>query len=83
MVTGGKAGAGGGINWEIGIDIYTLLYIKEINNKYLLYSTGNYIQYLVISYNGRESVKENIHTHTYIYIYIYITESLCCIPETL
>ena len=24
---GGK-GAGGGINWEIGIDIYTLLYIK-------------------------------------------------------
>ena len=23
----------GGINWEIGIDIYTLLYIKEITNK--------------------------------------------------
>ena len=29
MVTGaGKAGGGGWINWEIGIDIYTLLYIK-------------------------------------------------------
>ena len=26
MATGGKAG--GGINWEIGIDIYTLLYVK-------------------------------------------------------
>ena len=24
MVTGGK----GGINWDIGIDIYTLLYVK-------------------------------------------------------
>ena len=31
----------GGINWEIGIDIYTLLYIKYITNKNLLYSTGN------------------------------------------
>jgi len=28
MVTRGKAGAGVGINWEIGIDIYTALYIK-------------------------------------------------------
>ena len=45
----------GGINWEFGINIYTLLYIKEINNKDLLYSTGNYIQYLVIAYNGKES----------------------------
>jgi len=31
----------GGINWEIGIDIYRLLYIKQITNKGLLYSTGN------------------------------------------
>ena len=30
---------GGGINWEIWINLYTLLYI--INNKNLLYSTGN------------------------------------------
>ena len=30
----------GGINWEIGIDIYTLLYIKEITNKNLLCRTG-------------------------------------------
>ena len=26
---------------EIGIDIYTLLYIKLITNKNILYSTGN------------------------------------------
>ena len=32
---------GEGINWETGIDIYTLLYVKQITNKDLLYSTGN------------------------------------------
>ena len=31
----------GGITWETGIDIYTLLYIKQITNKDLLYSEGN------------------------------------------
>ena len=28
---------GGGMNWEIGIDIYTLICIKQITNKNLLY----------------------------------------------
>ena len=28
----GKKG-GGGMNWEIWIDMYTLLYIKQITNK--------------------------------------------------
>ena len=37
----GKVGGGGGMNWEIGIDIYTLICIKWITNKNLLYSTGN------------------------------------------
>ena len=31
----------------------TLLYIKFTNNKHLLYTTGNYIQYLIITYNGK------------------------------
>ena len=36
---GGKAGGcgGGGMNWEIGIDIYTLICIKQITNKNMLY----------------------------------------------
>ena len=36
---GGGAGAVGcgGMNWEIGIDIYTLICIKQITNKNLLY----------------------------------------------
>ena len=42
----------GGINWEIGIDIDTLLYIKQITNKNLLYSTGNSTQYSVMTYLG-------------------------------
>ena len=65
MVTGGKAG--GGINWEIGIDIHTLLYIKQITNKDLLYSIGNYIQYFIITHKGKESEKDYVHTHNYTY----------------
>ena len=38
--------------------------------KDLLYSPGNYIQYLVITYNGKQSE-----------IYMYITESFCCAPD--
>ena len=41
------------------MNIHTLPYIKQIDNKDLLYSTGNYTQYLVINYNGKES--EAIH----------------------
>ena len=41
---GYQGGSGGGINWEIGIDIYTLLSIKQITNENLLYSTGNFTQ---------------------------------------
>ena len=37
--------------------------IHKINNKDLLYSIGNNIQYLIINYNGKEYEKE--------YIYIY------------
>ena len=36
---GGKrgGGGGGGMNWETGIDMYTLICIKSITNKNLLY----------------------------------------------
>ena len=46
---------------EFVINRYRLLYIKQINNKDLLYSIRNYIQYLVITYNGKESEKEYIY----------------------
>ena len=54
-----------------------------------LYSTGNYIQYLIVTNSGKES--ENTYTYICIYVYIYayiciytyITESLCYTLETL
>ena len=32
-----------------------------MNNKVLLFSTGNYMQYLIIIYNRKESVKNYIY----------------------
>ena len=76
----------GGINWEIRIHRYTLLYIKQVTNKDLLYSTGNSTQYSVITYMGKESEKDciciYIHIYMYMYMHIHITDSLCCIAET-
>ena len=46
-------GGWGGMDWEFWIIRCKLLYTELINNKVLLYSTGNYIQYPVISYNGK------------------------------
>ena len=38
--------------------VYTLLSIKQIINKDLLYSTGNCTQYSVMTYMGKDSKKE-------------------------
>ena len=58
-----QRGEGGRVNQAFGISRYPLLYIKQIN-KDLPYSTGNYIQYIVINHKGKECE---------IYIYIYIS----------
>ena len=66
-----------GINQELGINKHTLLYIKEITIKDLLYSTRNYTQYFITSCKGRDSEKEHvcictlIYTDTYIYTCMY------------
>ena len=67
-----KREGGGGLHWEFGVSRCKLLYMGWINNKVLLYSTGNYIQYPVINNNGKEYKKN---------VYMYITESLCCTAE--
>ena len=46
MVTRGEWWEGGIVR-EFGIDMYTLLYLKWITNKDLLYSIGNSAQYSV------------------------------------
>ena len=86
MVSKGDAGYGR-LDWGIGNSRRKLLHIEWINNNALLYSTGNYVHYPVINYNGKEYEKEYIYVCIYICVYIYlyththITESLCCMIE--
>ena len=63
MVTRGETW-GWGINQELGMNIHTLLYIRQITNKNLPSSTGNSTQYSVITYMRKESKKE--------WIYVYV-----------
>ena len=63
------------IIWETGIDIHTLLHIKQITNKNLLYSIRNYIQYSVMTYIETESKKR-------VDICVCIADSFCCTAET-
>ena len=46
---------GGGMNWEICINIYTLLYLKYITNGKPLYNTGNYIQHSLVTLMEKKS----------------------------
>ena len=62
MVTKGQRGGD-----KVQINRYTLLYIKQMNNKDLLYSTGNYIQYLVINY---KRIWKSIYVYVCVYIYV-------------
>ena len=55
VVAKGEGGEGG-MEWEFGVSRCKLLYIEWINNKVLLYSTGNYIQYPVINHKGKEYI---------------------------
>ena len=54
---------GEGIVREFGIDMYTLLYLKWITNKDLLYSTGNSAQCYVAAWMGGESGGDWIHVY--------------------
>ena len=48
-----KEGREGGMNWEIGVDIYTLLCIEWITNGSLLYSSGDSTQCSLVTSVGR------------------------------
>ena len=51
---------------EKGIQMHNTINKIDLSNKVLLYSTENYIQYLIINYNRKSLKKDNI------YIYIYV-----------
>ena len=60
---------------EFGMGMYTVLYLKWITNKHLLYSTGNSAQCYVAAWMGRKFGGE--------WIRVDMAESLCCSPETI
>ena len=61
FVVAKREGEGEGKDSKFGISRCKLVYIGQINNKVLLHSTGNYIQYPVINHNGKEYEKEYIY----------------------
>ena len=63
---------GGGMEWEVGVSRWTLLYIEWINNKVLPYSAENYIQYPMINHNAKEYFLKRMYIYIYIYIYVYV-----------
>ena len=55
QIWGCQGGGGwGGMDWKFGVSRCKVSYIERINNKVLLYGAGNYIQYHVLSDNGKE-----------------------------
>ena len=58
-------------------NIYTLYVYKTDKQGLAVYSTRHYTQYLIITYDGKESKKD----FGYVYIAIYISITFCP-PET-
>lgn len=56
---------GAGIEWKVGISRCRLECARWINDKVLMYSTGNYTRYPVTSCNGKEYEKECLNTYMY------------------
>ena len=53
LVVAREGGGESGMAWKLGlVDRYKLLHLKWISNEILLYSTGNYIQSLVMEHDG-------------------------------
>ena len=57
------------MNWEIGINIHTLLRTRQVTNENLLYGTGNFAQHCR-DLNGKEIQKRGE-------MYTCIADSLC------
>ena len=54
------------MDWEIGISRCKLLHLEWMSNDVLLYSTGNYIQSLLMEHDGRYYEKKNTHVHDWV-----------------
>ena len=60
---------GWGVGWEFGVSRCKLLHLEWISNEGLLYSTGNYIQSLVIDHDGRYIRKKYIYIYSDVLLY--------------
>ena len=67
----------GGMNWEVGTNGYTLLYIKYITNENLLYTTGSSTQRSVVTkWEGNPKERRYMCVHVCVYTQIQIAYSL-------
>ena len=57
------------MEWDFGVGRCKLLHLEWMNDKVLLYSTGNYSQSTGINHNREEYIKRNV--------YVCMIESLC------
>ena len=71
------------MSWEIRIDIYILLCVKQITNGNLMYSTGNLTPMLCGYLNGKETPPKGAYIYIYTHTYIHIADSLCCAVESI
>ena len=71
-------------SWEEGVrgfgtDMYSLLYLKWITNKDLLYSIGNSTQCYVAAWMGKEFGEKRIHIYVWLSPFaIHLKLSLQC-----
>ena len=65
---------GGGMEWDFGVNRCKPLHLEWINNKVILYITGNYTQSPEIDHNGKEYFLKKC-------VYTRMTKWLFCIAE--
>ena len=73
MATKEATCGGRGINKEFGINIYTLLYIQQVTNRDVMYSTASMTQYFVIIY-----IKMNLKKNEYMYMHQFSSVAQLC-----
>ena len=66
--TKGEVGKGKGWTGSLGLVEANLLHLEWVNHKFLMYRTGNYIQYPVINHNGKKDKKRKECEHTCMHI---------------
>ena len=57
--------------WEAEVSRCKRVSVEWINNKVLLYSTRNSIQYLVINHDGKQYFKKNVYMNVCMYVCMY------------